>query len=63
MPKLPSNPVQATEIVRKALRSIGVRELARRTGIPLTTVGRAILHVERAPFERVMILLEAARPK
>ena len=63
MLNLPHDPNEAARSVHYALREVGVRELARRTGIPVTTVSRAILNIRGAPFERVLILLDAARTK
>ena len=63
MIRLPDDPKQAALQIAATIRNVGLREVSRRTGIPLTTVARRARDILGTRFGTVLQLIKACDPK
>jgi hypothetical protein len=59
MIKLSMNKVEAADGIARAIRRVGIREVSRRTKIPLTTVARRVRDIGGTRFSMVIDLINA----
>lgn len=59
MLNLPDRPGSAAASISRRMRRVGLRELARRTRIPLTTIARIARDPLGARFWKVLVILDA----
>lgn len=63
MINLPDDVKTAASRIERMVRRVGLREVSRRTGIPLTTVARRAKDILGTRFETVVQLIRACDPK
>lgn len=63
MIRLPNDPDAAALMIAQMIRRTGLREVSRRTGIPLTTVARQSRNIADTRFGMVLKLIKACNPK